>query len=205
MADLVVEGDVTSEGQITVNGRVQGNLSAQTVTISPTGGVYGSLRAQNAEVNGDVQGDVFVKELIRVGETGSVSGNVEYGRISVQQGGELSATLRNVPPHLAGDLSLSVARGGSAAITTSDLNAFDPDDDAHDLTFSVSNAKNGFVALASDPSAAIASFTQADLEGGSVMFVHDGASAPFAGFDTLVTDAKGATSGGTKHVSVSVN
>ena len=45
---------------------------------------------------------------------------------------------------------------------------------------------------------------QADLESGRILFVHDGANAPTAGFDTVVSDAEGATSGKLKHVNVSV-
>ncbi len=204
MGDLVIEGDVVSKGAVEVNGRVQGSLSAQSVTISKTGEVYGSLKAQNANVNGSVQGDVRIRELIRIGDTGSVSGDVEYGRIAMDQGGELSATLRNVPPHLSGDLDLTVAKGGAVTITTEDLNAIDPDDDATDLTYNISNPMNGFIAMASARSSAIIKFTQADLEGGQVLFVHDGSSAPAAGFDAFVVDGKGATSGAAKHVTVSV-
>jgi len=204
MPDMVVEGDMTSKGQITVSGRVQGNVSAHSVVISQSGGIFGSLRAQDAEVHGAVQGDVYIRELIRIGETGSVTGKVEYGKIAMAQGGTLSATLRNVPPHLAGDLNLSVDRGGSVQITTADLTAFDPDDDAKDLTFTVTTPTSGFVALVADRSTSISQFTQADLENGRVIFVHDGGSTQAAGFDTIVADAKGATSGQTQHVSVSV-
>ena len=204
MADTVIEGDVIAKGPITVNGRVQGNLSAQSVEISQSGGIYGSLRAQSAEVHGAVQGNVSVLGLIRIGETGSVNGTVEYGSIAMDQGGTLSATLRNVPPHLAGDLQLTVDRGGSVRITTVDLTAFDPDDAVEYLTYTVTNPSNGFVALASARSASISTFTQADLESGRILFVHDGANAPTAGFDTVVSDAEGATSGKVKHVNVSV-
>lgn len=204
MADMVIEGDVIANGPITVNGRVQGNLSAHSVTISKTGGIFGSLRARNAEVHGALQGDISVIELIRIGETGSVTGQVEYGKIAMAQGGELSARMRNVPPHMSGDLNLTVERGGSVQITTVDLTAFDPDDAAKDLTFAVSKATNGHVAFATELQTAVTMFTQADLEAGRVIFVHSGASAPTAGFDTAVSDAKGATSGEPRHVSVSV-
>jgi cytoskeletal protein CcmA (bactofilin family) len=204
MADTVIEGDVIAKGKVTVNGRVQGNLSAQSVEISQSGGIYGSLRAQSAEVHGAIQGDVSILGLIRIGETGSVNGKVEYGKIAMEQGGTLSATLRNVPPHLAGDLQLNVDRGGSVRITTLDLTAFDPDDTAEDLTYTVTNPSNGFVALASARTASISKFTQADLESGRILFVHDGAQAPTAGFDTIVSDAQGATSGKVQHVNVSV-
>ncbi len=199
-ADTVIEGDVVAKSRVTVSGRVQGDLSAHSVEISETGGVYGSLRAQNADVHGDVQGDVSVRGLIRIGKTGSVNGDVQYGSINLEQGGMLSASLRNVPPQLGGDLELTVKRGASVRITTLDLTAFDPDDKAEDLNYSVSNAKNGFVALASARDVPVSTFTQKELEQGHVFFVHSGTSEPSAGFDTMVADASGATSGAMRHV-----
>lgn len=204
MADTVIEGDVVARGTVTLNGRVQGSVSAHSVEISETGAVYGSLRAQSADVNGAVQGDVAILGLIRIGKTGSVSGDVVYGKISMDQGGELSASLRNVPPKLGGDLHITVPRGGSVRITTLDLTAFDPDDSAHDLIYSVSSPAGGHVALAPVLATAVQTFTQADLEAGRVMFVHDGASGGPAGFDVIVADAKGATSGATRHVTADV-
>ncbi len=204
MADTVVEGDLSSAGRVVVNGRVQGSLTAPSVVINDTGAVYGSLRAESAEVLGAVQGEIFVRGLLSIASTGSVSGDVEYDKIAMEQGGNLSATLRNVPPHLAGDLDLTVHRGGSVRITTEDLTAFDPDDAAEDLTYMVSEATHGFVALDSAHDLSIGTFTQADIEDGRVIFVHDGAGAPAAGFEVVVADAKGATSGQSQHVSVAV-
>ncbi|MDX2258878.1 MAG: polymer-forming cytoskeletal protein [Hyphomicrobiaceae bacterium] len=204
MSDAVVEGDVVSKGQLVVNGRLQGSLTARQVTISKTGELYGKLRAEDADVHGALQGDVVIRGLIRIGETGAVAGDVVYGKISMDKGGELSATLRNVPPHLAGDFNVAVKRGGVVVITTDDLTALDPDDVAADLVYSVTKPAHGFVALASASSTPVTRFTQADLEAAQVIFVHDGSSEPAAGFDTLVADAKGATSGKTRHVSVIV-
>lgn len=204
MSDAVVEGDVIAKGAVTISGRVQGSLSAQTVEISETGEVYGTLKAQSADVRGAVQGEVAVRGLIRIGKTGTVNGKVQYGSIAMEQGASLDATLRNIPPHLSGDFQLTVDRGGFVTITTLDITAFDPDDAAKDLTYSVSNASNGFVALASARATPVASFTQADVEGSRVIFVHDGGSAAAAGFDTQVTDAKGATSGAARRVNVAV-
>jgi hypothetical protein len=122
----------------------------------------------------------------------------------MQQGGELAADVRNVPPELAGDLNLVVKRGGTVRITTVDLTAFDPDDAADKLTFTVSTPLGGFVALAGAPGAAAASFTQADLMAGNVIFVHDGGDARTASFAVLVTDASGASSGSAQTVTAAV-
>jgi hypothetical protein len=105
---------------------------------------------------------------------------------------------------LSGDLQIEVYKGGSVPITLQDLNAVDPDDNAADLKFSVSNARGGFLALASAPRKSVTTFTQADLEEGQVSFIHDGRSTDPASFDIMVADASGATSG-TKTVRVVIN
>ncbi|MEI9901671.1 MAG: cadherin-like domain-containing protein [Hyphomicrobium sp.] len=81
-------------------------------------------------------------------------------------GGQLTAELRNIPPSISGDLDLAVDKGRAVRITLQDLSALDPDDTASHLTFTVSQVRNGFVALASDPVHPVDTFTQADLEQG---------------------------------------
>jgi hypothetical protein len=80
----------------------------------------------------------------------------------------------------------------------------DPDDEAKDLVFSVSNPRNGFVTLASAPGRPAAKFTQADLEAGKVSFTHDGNPASTASFDVVVADHTGATSGRPQTIKVTV-
>jgi hypothetical protein len=109
-----------------------------------------------------------------------------------------------VPPTLAGDLDLTVAKGRSVKVNLEDLNAFDPDDAAKDLTFTVSRATNGFVTLAGAPARPVGTFTQADLQGGRVLFTHDGTDTKLASFDVVVADHAGSTSGAAQTVKVHV-
>ena len=147
-----------------VYGYVEGNVAADTLLIHPSGQCYGTVKTESAEIRGTLQGDVVVKHLISIRDTGSVSGNVQYGALAMEPGGNLTAEMRNVPPAVAGDLDITVDRGRSVAITLEDLHAVDPDDEAKDLVFTVSNARNGFVALSASPGRAAAKFTQADLD-----------------------------------------
>lgn len=202
--DTVIKGEIRNCRRIEVRGYVEGELEADMALIQHGGKIYGTLRANNAEIHGVLQGDVFVKHLIKIGSDGAVNGNVEYGQIAMELGGELSAKLHNVPPEVAGDLDLTVERGKSVRLTLLDLNALDPDDKASDLTFSVSKAAHGFIALAKAPTKPVDKFTQADLESGEVIFVHDGTDAQSASFDVVVADKKGATSGPPKTVNVNV-
>ena len=202
--DTIIKGEIRNCRQMEVYGYVEGDVAADTLLVHQSGQCYGTVKTESAEIRGTLQGTVVVKHLISIRDTGSVSGNVQYGALSMEAGGNLSAEVRNVPPAVAGDLDLTVDRGQYVRVTLEDLHAVDPDDEAKDLTFTVSNARNGFVALAGAPARPAVKFTQADLEAGRVSFKHDGTATQAASFDVVVADHAGATSGAPQTVKVTV-
>lgn len=199
-----IKGEVRNCRQLEVYGYIEGDITAANVLVHQGGRCYGKVKSENADVHGEMQGEVVVKHLISIRSSGSVSGNVRYGKLALEQGGNLSAEVRNVPPSLGGDLDLSVGRGKAVRITPQDLTAYDPDDSAQNLTFTVSNARNGFITLAGGRSP-VSRFTQADLTSGKVSFMHDGTNTQAASFDVIVADRSGATSGTAQTVKVAVS
>ena len=202
--ETVLTGEIKNCREIEIYGHVDGKLDAGNIIVHQQGSLFGTVKAESAVIHGHMQGDARIKQLISIRSTGTVNGNVKYGRLAMEEGAELAATVRNVPPSVSGDLDLSVNKGRCVRITTSDLTAIDPDDKAVNLTFSVSNASNGFVTFASAPGLPISTFTQADLESGKVLFAHDGSGSDTARFDIIVADNAGATSGNAQTVNVAV-
>ncbi len=202
--DTYLKGDVRNGGRIEVFGYIEGTVTGDQLVVKPGGRCYGTATVDSADVHGDLQGQIFVKQLITIRGSGSVSGDVQYGRLAMEMGGNLSAEVRNVPPTISGDLDLAVGKGQSVRITLQDLSALDPDNEAHELTFTVSRPRNGFVTLTSNPGRPVETFTQADLERGNVLFSHDGTNGGQASFDVVVVDAAGASSGAAQTVNVSV-
>jgi cytoskeletal protein CcmA (bactofilin family) len=204
--DTVIRGvrELRNCRQLEVFGYLEGDVAAKSVLVHPNGRLFGKLKSDNAEIHGTLQGDVVVKHLIDIRSSGNVSGNIQYGKLALEVGGNLTAEVRNVPPTIAGDLQLEVSKGGSVPVTLQDLNALDPDDNARDLKFAVSNPRNGYIVLANAPRRAVAGFTQADLEAGQVAFVHNGRGMEPASFDIVVADRSGATSGAPQTVKVAV-
>jgi cytoskeletal protein CcmA (bactofilin family) len=203
--DTAILGEIRNCQRIEIYGQVQGQIAAESILIHEGGRFYGTVKSDNADVHGTMEGDVIVKHLISIRSSGSVSGNVRYGQLALEAGGSLSAEVRNVPPTLGGDLNLTVNKGRTVTITLEDLRAFDPDDNATDLVFSVSNLRNGFVSLSRKPTEPVAKFSQADLQNGAVLFRHDGTNTQKASFDVVVADHAGATSGNARTVEVSVS
>ena len=202
--DMGVKGQVRNCRRVEIKGAFEGTLNADTVIVHAGGRCLGAINADNAEVFGNLEGEVRIKHLISIRSSGSVVGNVQYGRMALEPGGELSAEVRNVPPTISGDFQLEVQRGRSVRISLADLTALDPDDKAEELRFTVSRLLGGSIVLTGQPSRSTNVFSQADLADGRVLFLHDGSAGSEARFDVVVTDKKGATSGAPRTVKVAV-
>lgn len=200
----VLKGEVKQGRRVEVWGTIDGGVTATELVVQEGGKVFGSVKVEAAEVHGTLQGDVRIQQLFALKSTGTATGKIKYGRLAMEEGAELSAHVRNIPPAIIGDLDLTVGKGRSVRITLADLNAVDPDDKPEDLTFSVSNASGGYVSLAASPAVPAVTFSQADLIAGQVYFSHDGSEGPKAQFDVAVTDASGAASGPAMTVNVAV-
>ena len=202
--DLFIKGDVRNGRSVGVMGQIDGTISAERVIVHRGARIYGTLIADSAEIEGEVQGHLLVRQLLSIGSTGRVHGDVRYGQLAMQLGAELSADVRNVPPAIAGDLSIAVKRGQSARVTTDDVTAIDPDSPADSLVFAVSRTVNGFLAFTTAATTPIERFTQPELQGHRIVFVHDGSMGDAASFDITVTDQMGANSGPASTVHVAV-
>lgn len=208
-ADMAIVGDIRNCAEIQVLGMIDGSLSAERASIAEGGRVHGETRVHALDVSGEVQGEVHVRDLVRVTSSGVVAGDLKYSKIEVESGGTLSADLRNVPPKLFGDYKVEVARGKEVPLTSADLTAVDPDDSDTAVIFQVSNVVGCKLALApADGGARVepaVQFSVADIKAGRVAVVHDGAHAGPCQFDVVAQDGDGATSGGPTTVTVAIS
>ncbi|MEM7457189.1 MAG: cadherin-like domain-containing protein, partial [Planctomycetota bacterium] len=92
-------------------------------------------------------------------------------------------------PELTGN-RLEISSGQTVTFMNSNLNTTDTNTGFAGLTYTVSQIQNGYFAHRNSPTTPIASFTQAQVNGGVVRFVHDGSNnAP----DYRVTVSDGTT------------
>ena len=203
--ETTIEGEISGGRTVRVEGGIKGRVSAGHLEVGRGGRVDGEVMAETIAVAGELNGNVRVKNLIDIRDSGRVSGDVRYGALAMAPGADLSAEVRNVPPELAGDRTIEVVFGRTALITREDLKAIDPDDAPEDLTFLVSRMSGGAVTLKSAPETPVQTFTQADINAGRVLFLHDGKTMPKASFLVYVRDDDGATSGVPQTVTVHVS
>ena len=85
---ITIEGDVTGEEDLLIEGRVAGKITvpAHSVTIGDTGHVKAHVRARSVTVEGEVEGDLVGEEDVVVKPSGSVLGNILAPRVSLESG-----------------------------------------------------------------------------------------------------------------------
>ena len=87
-ADLIIEGDIKSDGNLTVDGRVVGNVSCINVTISSGGFVQGNIRAHRLVSLGSISGDIHAKS-VDLKEGSTTKTNLESDNLQVSSGAVL--------------------------------------------------------------------------------------------------------------------
>ena len=88
-----IEGSVTAEKDIRIDGVIKGSLTCSAkVIIGPAGLVDGEVKCQNAVIEGKFYGILKVTELLSVKETAEIVGDVTTTKLSVTPGAIFDVT-----------------------------------------------------------------------------------------------------------------
>ncbi|XP_047206260.1 chondroitin sulfate proteoglycan 4 isoform X2 [Girardinichthys multiradiatus] len=92
------------------------------------------------------------------------------------------------PPKMARNNGLEVLAGEQAVITASMLSTEDADTPAEELVYHIEMPTNGVVALKEEPGESIQNFSQAHINRGEIIFIHEGEES--GEFSFTVTDGE---------------
>ena len=82
-----INGNITAPNDIRIDGILIGKLDCKgRVIIGPQGRIEGDINCINAIIEGTFSGNINVKELLTVKETGVVSGDIVTDKLMVQTG-----------------------------------------------------------------------------------------------------------------------
>lgn len=88
-------GDIKSNGSLTVDGAIVGQVTVDNLIVGVTGSVSGTITAKTINVKGKLAGNVNCSDII-VGGRSIVDGNVTYSSITIQRGGVVKGDLKKV-------------------------------------------------------------------------------------------------------------
>src|ERR1044072_3053743 len=84
-AGTTLKGDISSNGDIRIDGTLQGNIQCQAkVIIGSNGSVEGDISGQQADIMGKVAGTIKVKELLQLKGGSHVNGNLYAGKLQIE-------------------------------------------------------------------------------------------------------------------------
>ncbi len=91
----IVEGTVSSESDIRIDGNIKGTLTCKAkVIVGPTGVIEGEIRCINAVIEGKFNGTLYVEELLHIRETAEVTGDVYTNKLTVQSGANFNGAVK---------------------------------------------------------------------------------------------------------------
>ena len=83
--DLIITGDVKTEGDVQIDGRLDGNIDAARLTIGEQGSVNGNIMAKAVYIRGKVTG-LIEASLVELAETANVTADIIQDQLTIANG-----------------------------------------------------------------------------------------------------------------------
>jgi len=100
---LIVGPDVKLKGAeiqdcdiLVVEGRVEATMDSRVIQIAEKGAFSGKVGIDVAEIRGQFDGELTARNQLIIHATGRVSGKIRYGKILIEEGGELSGDIASI-------------------------------------------------------------------------------------------------------------
>ncbi|MFZ5509659.1 MAG: bactofilin family protein [Pseudomonadota bacterium] len=94
--DIKLKGEISDCDTIVVEGRVEATTDSHLLQIAEKGAFKGTVGIDVAEIRGHFEGELTAREKLVVYATGVVSGKIRYGKIVIEEGGEVSGDVRSL-------------------------------------------------------------------------------------------------------------
>ncbi len=83
--DLNVHGNLSSNGEIQVDGNVEGDINCKALIVGTKGSVSGEVTAQTVRIHGAIKGQVKAKSVF-LASTAQMSGDIEHESLAIEPG-----------------------------------------------------------------------------------------------------------------------
>ena len=88
--------EITDCDTLVVEGSVEATMDSRVIQISERGSFKGSAEIDVAEIRGLFDGSLTVRQKLVIYATGKVTGKVRYGKVVIEEGGQLSGEIEAV-------------------------------------------------------------------------------------------------------------
>ena len=89
-----LKGEITDADEVQIDGSADVTLSTDNLIVGSTGNLKGTIETDNADVWGNIDGDLIITGTLTIQEEGSVSGSVEYHNLQIKLGGKIKGDVK---------------------------------------------------------------------------------------------------------------
>jgi cytoskeletal protein CcmA (bactofilin family) len=86
--------EITDCDTLVVEGFVEATMDSRVIQIAERGAFKGSAEIDIAEIRGEFDGDLTVRQKLVIYATGKVSGKIRYGKVVIEEGGQLAGDVQ---------------------------------------------------------------------------------------------------------------
>ena len=114
--------EITDCDTLVVEGTVEATMDSRVIEIAEQGAFHGTAEIDVAEIRGIFDGTLVVREKLVIYGTGKVSSKIRYGKVVIEEGGELTGQIeagsssRNTAPAIALGASTPAAALATPAV-----------------------------------------------------------------------------------------
>ena len=108
--------EITDCDTLVVEGLVEATMDSRVIQIAEQGAFKGSAEIDVAEIRGEFNGNLTVRQKLVIYSTGKVTGTIRYGKLVIEEGGQLSGEIMF---GTAGSKPATSGSSGSSASTQS--------------------------------------------------------------------------------------
>lgn len=91
-SDVVIKGNVSTSGEIQLDGTVEGDVKSNSVTVGEHGTVKGKISADDVIVKGTVKGSITGRN-IRIEKSAKITGDLCHQTLSIEAGAYIEGNL----------------------------------------------------------------------------------------------------------------
>ena len=92
--DIKLKGaEITDCNTLVVEGRVEAAMESRVLQIAEIGEFVGKAAVDTAEIRGHFDGELTARKQLVIRASGHVSGKIRYGKLSIEEGGELAGDI----------------------------------------------------------------------------------------------------------------
>jgi VCBS repeat-containing protein len=199
LAEGATGGIATAALEVTDVDNVAADL-AYTVTVVPGNGQLELTTGPGTAITSFTQADIDAGRLVYVHNDSNTTSDSFTFTVSDGAGGSLGATVFSItvtavdddPPVVAANTGSTVLEAGTDPIPVTELEYTDTEQGPASVAYTVTTIPgNGQLELTTGPGTAITSFTQADIDAGLLVYVHNGGETTSDSFTFTVDDGQG--------------